>query len=250
MASSDGQSTSKSHDASMNGLRRAAWLGGLVIACFGACTAPWRGAATTTPASSPGLSLLTPAGSRVTLASLYQTRDALVLVFWSSSCPCVRRYQGRVDALLERYPAQRVRVLGVSSNAGETLAEAIRVARERGVRIPLWRDEGGALARTVGARSTPTVVVLDRRGRVRFRGWLDNERGPGEPGREPWLDQALHGVLGGHDRFATRTPTYGCLITRSVFQEPASTCCAAATRHPCPERSRSPETTRKEVDPK
>jgi peroxiredoxin len=162
----------------------------------------------------------------VSLAELARERDATVLVFWSGSCPCVRRYQARVDALLDRYPAGRVRVIGVSSNAGESLADVQRVARERGVRIPIYRDEDGEVARALGVKSTPTIVVLDRRGDVRFRGWLDNEREPGTPDREPWLERAIDALLAGRSDFQARTPTWGCVITRSLFGPPAGGCCA------------------------
>jgi peroxiredoxin len=172
------------------------------------------------------LALVAPDGRASTLAQLASERDATVLVFWSGTCPCVRRYQERVDALLDAYPSSRVGVVGVSSNAGEPFADALRVAKERGVRIPILRDEGGAVARALGATSTPTVVVLDRTGATRFVGWVDNERNPGEPGREPWLDRALQGVLGGSTAFSTRTPVYGCTITRSLFAPEHGSCCS------------------------
>ncbi|MEI7894580.1 MAG: redoxin domain-containing protein [Myxococcales bacterium] len=174
--------------------------------------------------SGPALTLTSPEGTRWTLAKLSSDQQATVLVFWSATCPCVRRYQERVDSLLDRYP--QVRVLGVSSNAGESAADVLRVANERRVRIPIYRDDGGEVARALGARSTPTVVVLDARGNVRFLGWLDNERLPGDTGRQPWLDRALQGILDGHTDFSSRTPTYGCTITRSLFGAPSSSCCS------------------------
>lgn len=173
------------------------------------------------------LPLAAPDGTTSTLDDLRRGHDATVLVFWSASCPCVRRYQGRVDALLDAYPGTRVRVVGVSSNAGESFQGVLRVARERQVRIPLVRDEGGRLAEALGVHSTPTVVVLDASGSVRYLGWLDNERLPGDPGREAWLDRALRGVLDGKTPFAARSPTFGCLITRSLFHPEQSSCCSA-----------------------
>lgn len=177
--------------------------------------------------SGTALTLIDPRGVPVAVGELIRERTATVFVFWSGSCPCVRRYQQRVEALLERYPAARVRVVGVVSNAGETLADARRVAAERGVRLPLYGDPDGRLAQALAARSTPTIVVLDRRGGIRFRGWIDNERAPGEAGREPWLERALEALLAGHERFAARTPTYGCVITRSLFGDGAPRCCTA-----------------------
>jgi peroxiredoxin len=172
------------------------------------------------------LALTAPDGTATTVHDRCRGRDATVLVFWSASCPCVRRYQQRIDALLDDYPAERVCVVGVSSNAGEQLTDVLRVADQRGVRIPILRDEGGRVADALSVRSTPTVVVLDAAGEVRYLGWIDNERLPGEPEREAWLDRALHGVLERHDAFAHRSPTYGCVITRSLLGPQSSPCCS------------------------
>jgi hypothetical protein len=194
---------------------------GLLVALSAGCAGK---SAPTRPLESL-LLLATADGATVNLVELARGQDATVLVFWSAGCPCVRRYQERVDALLDRYPRERVCVLGVSSNAGEPFADVLATARERGVRIPIARDEGGRVASALGARSTPTIVLLDRRGETRFVGWFDNERLPGKAGREAWLDRALAGVLAGHNRFASRTPVHGCAITRSLFSPPRPSCC-------------------------
>lgn len=178
---------------------------------------------------SESLTLTSADGEVVPLEELWRGHAATVLVFWSSECPCVRRYQDRVDGLLDRYSSERVRVVGLASNAGESFDEVLRAAKERGVRIPIFRDEGGRIAEWVGARSTPTAVVIDGTGQVRFRGWIDNERTPGAPGREPWLERALVGVLEQRDDFASQVPIYGCAITRSAFG--ASGCPRCSEHH-------------------
>ncbi len=197
------------------------------------CAAALGAAACAAPRAAgpaPVLALEDAQGGWTTLDELRGDRDATVLVFWSASCPCVRRYQARADALLDAHPADRVRVVGVSSNAGEPFEDVLRTAAGRGVRIPILRDESGRVARALGVRSTPTVVLLDRSGAVRYLGWIDNERLPGEAGREPWLERALEGVLDGKSSFASRSPTWGCPITRSLFDgEHGGACC---TDHP------------------
>lgn len=170
--------------------------------------------------------LRTPTGDTSTLAALASSHQATVLVFWSSGCPCVRRYQARVDGFAERYASRDVQVLAVASNAGEPYEEALSVVKARGVQVPLLHDEGGVVAKLVGARSTPTVAVLDRSAAVRFVGWLDNEREPGVEGREAWLEQAVEGVLSGAS-FSKRTPTWGCTITRSLSSIEPRRCEAA-----------------------
>src|SRR5512138_775755 len=97
------------------------------------------------------LALTAAGGERVSLDEVRGDREALVIVFWSASCPCVRRYQERVDALAGQYP--QARVVAVASNAGESFEDALRVAKERGVQVPLYRDEDGSVADALGARS-------------------------------------------------------------------------------------------------
>jgi len=202
--------------------RRCLWLSALLAAGCASQSQSLR------DVRDESLTLSSGNGEVVPLEELWRGHAATVLVFWSGECPCVRRYQDRVDSLLDRYPAGRVRVVGLASNAGESFDEILRVAKERGVRIPIFRDEGGRIAEWVGARSTPTAVLIDNTGRVRFRGWIDNERTPGESGREAWLDLALAGVLEQRDDFASQVPTYGCPITRSAFA--ASGCSRCSER--------------------
>jgi hypothetical protein len=173
----------------------------------------FAGCATVRSAPTTTLTVREAAGE-VSLPALLQRADATVFVFWSAGCPCVRRYQARVEALKAQY-AGRVAFVAVSSNADETLESVTASAVERGVTLPFVRDEGGGLARSLNARTTPTVVLVQRDGTVRFTGWLDNEHLPGEGDREPWLERALEGFTA-HTAFAARSPTWGCTITRSL----------------------------------
>jgi thioredoxin-related protein len=197
-----------------------------------ATTSCTRHAPTAHSADSEPLRLYAADGSSLVLDRIWHEKKATLIVFWSSQCPCVRRYQARVDALLNQFPS--VRVLAVSSNAGETLEEDLSVAKERGAKVALWRDKNGAVARALGAHSTPTVVLVDARGTIRYRGWIDNERLPGESGREPWLENAIRGVLANHNDFASRSPVYGCAITRSLFSDNQPPCCKKSSQESRP----------------
>lgn len=162
-------------------------------------------------------------GEPVAVTQLLARADATVFVFWSAGCPCVRRYQARVDALAADWSHRGVAFIEVSSNAGETLDSLREAERVRGLPRLLWRDEGGLLARQLNARSTPTVVLVRRDGQVLYRGWVDNERQPGEAGREAWLEGALQGQLDGVVALA-KSPTWGCTITRSLTPSVAPQC--------------------------
>ncbi len=173
-----------------------------------------------------GRSLQTLDGTPYDLEAAVRRSRAVVLVFWSAGCPCVLRYQQRVEDLLANFGSRGVTVVGVSSNAGEAPDAVKQALQARGTSLPVVRDPGGKLADAVGARSTPTVAILDAEGKVAFLGWIDNEREPGAKDREPYVEQALEALLAGkRGGFAKRSPVYGCRITRTLFDAPAASSC-------------------------
>lgn len=156
------------------------------------------------------------ASTSADLPRLIASHEATVLVWWASSCPCVRRYHARIEALPATWGPRGVAVVAVSSNADDSPERLRATVAERGLSLPLVLDPGAALAASLRVVSTPTVVVVDREGRVRFHGWIDNERTPGTRGRQAWLDDALEAVLAGHEPSVARSPAWGCTITRSL----------------------------------
>jgi len=172
-------------------------------------------------------------GERRSVAAALGEAEALVLVWWSRGCPCVARYTERVAALRDRYLDSPVALHFVASNAGDD-ATAVAAAHAQGrLPLPVLLDPGGRLARHLGVVSTPTVVVVDRAGRVRFHGWIDNEGPPGSAGRQAWLEETLDGLLAGAD-VARRTPTWGSTITRSLGEARACATPPAADEEPDP----------------
>jgi peroxiredoxin len=147
---------------------------------------------------------------------------ALVLCWTAPGCPVAEVQAPRLKALAEGWRARGVTFLGVSSDAG-TPPERLEQHRARhGFGFPLLRDEHGVLAQRVGARTTTTVVLLDRHRRVRYRGALDDQYGV--TGRKAaatreHLVLALEEVLAAKPVSVEETPAPGCPIT---FAAPAA----------------------------
>lgn len=171
-------------------------------------------------------------GRAVSLRALLGQHDATVLVFWSASCPCVRRYQARVEELERTYAGRGIGFLAIDSNADDGAEAIARVRDERKVSTRLLRDEGALLADIYGAKTTPTVALVRADGELLFRGWVDNERQPGESGRVAYLADALDGYLS-HRAFADRSPYFGCLITRSLAQSSTGEPTCSQPQTPC-----------------
>jgi thioredoxin-related protein len=158
------------------------------------------------------LSLEMPNQTVYKVADIYQQHRGMVAIFWQSSCPCVKRYQKRVNNLFERYGAEGLAFVHVSSNQNESFADVQREYKKREVPLVLMRDNQGALAKALGVKGTPTAVVIDSTGKVQFMGWIDNERDVLEPGRVAYLENAIKQFLAGEVVETPTSPMFGCPI--------------------------------------
>ena len=116
-------------------------------------------------------------GRGVRLAQ-HRGQHAVVLFFGSVDCPRTADYNGRVQQLAQQYVSDaRVKfyAIDISSRAQPIDRQLLRLdpkVAQRG--FPTLIDDHGAVARRYSALATPTFVVLDAHGVVRYRGPFDN----------------------------------------------------------------------------
>jgi cytochrome c biogenesis protein CcmG/thiol:disulfide interchange protein DsbE len=103
------------------------------------------------------------AGSRIRLSNL--RNRTVVLEFWASWCTACARQMPILNELVGRLPSDQVVIVGVSVD--DTPEPAAEFARARALRYPSVHDAGGQVADSYGASMLPTMVVVDREGRVR-----------------------------------------------------------------------------------
>jgi len=144
-----------------------------------------------------------------TRRALVHDGKVTVIWFWSCVCKCVKECEERIQALLQRYPEETIHFLAIDSNPQDT-AEEIRLLREDlESPYPVHRDDRGTTARFLGAHASATVVVLDGRGRLRYRGAIDNDL------YDPtvsYLDQAVDALRAGKQPPQTHVRSYGCMF--------------------------------------
>jgi peroxiredoxin len=154
-------------------------------------------------------------GESQDLSLIVRSHPATVLMWWATQCPCVKRYQKRMEMLADKYRSQNVSFAAISSNADDDLGRIQRVYEKRKLTIPLFKDEGGKLAALIGARTTPTVAIIDQEGKVRYLGWFDNEKEPGQSGRTAYVEDALTAIIQGDPPPHESSRAFGCLITKN-----------------------------------
>lgn len=154
-------------------------------------------------------------GGRFRLAD--QRGKVVVLEWFNPRCPVVRRAHGEGGALAElpgRAIADGVVWVAINSGApgeqGTGPEENTEGARALGVDYPVLLDESGWVGAAYGAKTTPTMVVIDTRGIVRYLGGHDDGKG------RNLVAEALEAVRAGGDVPAPRTRAYGCSVKYSA----------------------------------
>ncbi len=102
--------------------------------------------------------------------SNYAERRGTAVVFLSGRCEQTKKAMPAINRLHGRYRLRDVLFVGVCSNAQESGDELRTFCQRRGVIFPVYRDVGGQAARQFGAHVTPEVFLLDKTGRLVYRG--------------------------------------------------------------------------------
>jgi len=119
--------------------------------------------------------LAVPAGAPV---AAEQLRGRIAVIdFWATWCGPCQHELPEIDRLYQRFAGDRrvafyavdVPVTDTPADQGDTPAKAIEFFRRHGYHLPLAYDTGGAAGRALHAHGLPTLLVLDRSGRVRLR---------------------------------------------------------------------------------
>ena len=169
----------------------------------------WLGAAL---AAGADLSLVSLDGAAVEWRSI-QAAPVTAVLFLSAQCPVSNEYVPRLNRLAQDF-AGRVNVLGVNSNSNEPLEMIRRHHGDYGLAFPVYQDPNNALADRFGATVTPEAVVVDRQGKVLYRGRIDDQQKAWRVKRSD-LRLALETALAGRAAPTAQTKAFGCSIKRA-----------------------------------
>ena len=149
-----------------------------------------------------------------------------VVAFVGAECPLSELYAGRLAELADRFEPEGVAFVGMAPNARDSADTLGRFARAHGIGFPIVVDRGGTVAARIGVRRIPSVVVLDARGVLRYRGRIDDQYTLGtrraEPGSHDLAD-AIEAVLAGRPVEHPETEVIGCPIEADPLDTGAST---------------------------
>lgn len=183
---------------------------------FNPALAPPPAAAPLPPgARVPAFSLMATDGSLITLRPPFSA-DLTVLVFTSQSCPVARSYNDGLVTLAGKYGPRGVYFLFINPNdpaqsPADAFGELKTLAQAKRFPFPYVWDETQVFTRALGVSRTPHVFVLDKQGRVRYQGPIDDHP-DADRVRRPYLTGALDALLAGKEPEPKSTPAFGTEI--------------------------------------
>jgi peroxiredoxin len=166
-------------------------------------------------AKAPGFALTnTVTGKTVTFAP--GDGKLSVVVFTCNQCPYAKAFEDRIVSLGREYAKRGVTFYAVDSNddaaySVESSSEMKSRAMTKGYPFPYLKDGDSRIARAYGARVTPHIFVVDGKGVVRYRGYVDDSAKP-EERQHTGLHDALDSLLANKAVAVTATKAFGCTI--------------------------------------
>lgn len=149
------------------------------------------------------------------LHKLSDYRGRIVIVnFWSAECP----YSIRTDGLIMNWLAAwagEVVLLSIAMNRNESAGRVEQAASER--RLPaVLVDARLDVTDQYGVQVTPHVFVIDRRGKLRYFGAVDDVSFRQRQASRFYLKEAVDALLENRLPELTETPAYGCALVREI----------------------------------
>jgi peroxiredoxin len=165
--------------------------------------------------AAPAFSLTTIDGKPFSLADAEKADSLVVLVFISIQCPYSNAYNDRMRDMAAAYAKKGVQVVGINSNVAETVQDVADHAKKHGHTFTIVKDPGNKVADLYDAKRTPEVFVVDKDGKLRYHGRIDDNSDDASKVSSPDLKNALDALLAGQPVAKAETKAFGCTIKRA-----------------------------------
>jgi peroxiredoxin len=143
----------------------------------------------------------------------YRGKKALVVFFTSYNCDACLDYEARKKQVQKDFEGKDVAFVAVRSSADDTAEGMRKYAQEKGYGIPVLDDPGSRLAAYFGVIVTPTFYLIDKDGKLRYRGGLDDSLRE-EAVQRVYLKEAIESVLAGKEPAVKEFKAVGCHMPR------------------------------------
>ena len=141
-------------------------------------------------------------------------KQATVLVFVASQCPCTDPHRKEIHSLTQQHTKPNIAFYAIFSNKKEARVSAERFMKQTEWSFPFVIDARGELVKKYGAKITPEVFLLNAKQEIVYRGAIDDSVPNLGQIKNPHLRTALTQLVNGKTIDPKSTSPYGCYIVR------------------------------------
>lgn len=163
----------------------------------------------------PAFSLTDQNGQTVTSDQL--KGKIVVLEWFNNECPFVQKFYkgGQMNDWASTYQGKDVVWIAINSTSGKTVADNKAISTEWKIQRPILSDASGDVGKAYGSKNTPTMYIIDKDGKIAYRGAIDNKSVPESSaidGATNYVAKALDEMLAGKPVSEPMTKAYGCPV--------------------------------------
>ncbi len=116
----------------------------------------------------PDFSLLTLDGHTFDLAE-YRGKKPVHLIFWATWCSVCKHEIPEIKKTFNKYNGN-VAVIAINVSIRDSIEKVHRYVSKYKIPYPVSFDEGAKVTRLYGVMGTPTQIIIDMQGVIRYRG--------------------------------------------------------------------------------
>jgi hypothetical protein len=152
--------------------------------------------------------------------------NGLVVIFSCNTCPFVLGNGGDSEGWESRYPlvyeyskTAKVGFVLINSNeakrsAGDGFEDMVTRSKEKNYQWKYLLDNGSVLANAFGAKTTPHAFLFDKKGKLVYRGAIDDNVKNSNDVKKHYLRDALSDLASSKKIRVNETSPQGCSIKR------------------------------------
>ncbi len=98
--------------------------------------------------------------------------NPILLVFWATWCPNCKKEIPALKKIYKEFNPKGLKMLAVNVGVNDTRAKTIKYKDKYKIDYPVVFDTGSRFTRSVNVQGVPTVIVVDKKGIVRYRSYV------------------------------------------------------------------------------
>jgi peroxiredoxin len=152
-------------------------------------------------------------GKSYTLSD-FKDKKIVVLIWVSEKCDITWRYEKRTGKLMEEF-GKEAQFFAVASSGNDTAESIKKYCESKNYGMPVLDDVKSQMAAYFQPRVTPSYMVIDKSGVLRYRGACDDLQAGKDYGadestvKERYVAEAIKAILEGRDPAVTEKKGFG-----------------------------------------